>query len=106
VNEQAPGFAAARAPGVLAVSAPPAPKCRRLDENDLEERKKLATLETTEEKLQLMLELSKSTSRMKLSSGAKTFSTKFLTPVLGVLQVALSAERQHFCDQVGRLSAH
>jgi hypothetical protein len=90
----------------LAVSAPPAPKCRRLDENDLEERKKLATLETTEEKLQLMLELSKSTSRMKLSSGAKTFSTKFLTPVLGVLQVALSAERQHFCDQVGRLSAH
>jgi hypothetical protein len=68
VNEQAPGFAAACASGGLVVSAPPAPKRRRLDENDLEERKKLATLETTEEKLQLMLELPKLTSRMKLSS--------------------------------------
>ena len=87
VNEQAPGFAAARAPGGLVDSAPPAPKRRRLDENDQEERKKLATLETTEEKLQLMLELSKSTSRMKLSSGAKTFKTKFLTPVLGCFKL-------------------
>ena len=87
VNEQAPGFAAARAPGGLVDSAPPAPKRRRLDENDQEERKKLATRETTEEKLQLMLELSKSTSRMKLSSGAKTFKTKFLTPVLGCFKL-------------------
>ena len=118
VNEQAPGFAAARAPGGLVDSAPPAPKRRRLDENDQEERKKLATLETTEEKLQLMLELSKSTSRMKLSSGAKTFKTnetqfgsknsqdQVLDACARVLQVALSVERQHFCDQVARLSAH
>ena len=51
VNEQATGFAAARAPGGLVDSAPTAPKRRRLDENDQEERKKLSTLETTEEKL-------------------------------------------------------
>jgi len=118
VNEQAPGFAAARAPGGLVDSAPTAPKRRRLDENDQEERKKLATLETTEEKLQLMLELFKSTSRMKLSSGAKTFKTnetqfgsknsqdQVLDACARVLQVALLVERQHFCDQVAQLSAH
>ena len=66
--------------------------------NDLEKRKELGNLSGNREKVQLMLELEKQYTRTsELTSGAKTFVTKFLTPMLGCLRNHCGGSVDCFC---------
>lgn len=76
-------------------------------EDDLDERKKLRSMKTTKEKVMLMKSIhEKKPNWGKLSSGARTFCSRYLTPVMCCLTDHFDGDIDRFCSTWGTNFSH